>query len=198
MLTAKQKDTITEIVNIGVGRGSASLSQMLNSEILLNVPYINVISFDRVMEELEQLDTSNVHSVELSFSGEYDGNANIILSEDSALKLASLLMHEEPTSDKLKEMKEPTIPEVGNIILNAIMGTFGNILDAPLDYHMPRSYQGDITGLYHQLDKEKFSTVLICRTNFSVEGKGISGEILIMYEINSFNRLKDVLDKMGE
>lgn len=54
MLNSKQVDTITEIINIGVGKGSASLSQMIDGEILLNVPYVNVITFDDVLSEIKK------------------------------------------------------------------------------------------------------------------------------------------------
>jgi len=196
MLTNQQIDTITEIVNIGVGKGSASLSQMIDGEILLNVPYVNVISFDEVLTELQKLKVADVHAVELQFSGEYEGSANVILSAESAAQLASLLIQEDPHSEAIREMKDGLMIEVGNIILNAIMGSFGNILDAPLDYHMPKSFQGDISGLYSLLDKERFNQVLICRTNFTIRGKNISGEILIMYEMKSFHKLRDMLDKL--
>lgn len=198
MLTPKQIDTITEIVNIGVGKGSASLGQMVNAEILLNVPYVNVVSFEEVLLELQKLQVDSVHAVELTFSGEYEGNANIILSEQSAAQLASLLVLQDPTSETLLQMKDGIMIEVGNIILNGIMGSFGNILDAPLDYHMPKSFVGDIKDLYNTLNKERFSQVLICRTNFSIRGKNVSGEILIMYEMNSFDKLTRVLDVLME
>lgn len=199
MLNSKQVDTITEIINIGVGKGSASLSQMIDGEILLNVPYVNVITFDDVLSEIMKLGGGeNVHSVEMRFSGEYEGSANVILPGDSASQLASLLIHEAPDSATIKEMKDGLMIEVGNIILNAIMGSFGNILDAPLDYHMPKSYQGDVEGIYGQLDKERYNQVLVCHTNFSIRGKNISGDILIMYEMGSFDKLSDVLNKMIE
>lgn len=199
MLNSKIVDTITEIINIGVGKGSASLSQMIDGEILLNVPYVNIISFDDVLSEIKNLGKGDeVHAVEMHFSGDYEGNANIILPEESSKLLASLLIHEHPDSQAIDEMKDGLMIEVGNIILNAIMGSFGNMLDAPLDYHMPKSYQGNIEGIYEQLDEERYSQVLVCHTNFTVRGKNISGDILIMYEMNSFDKLSEVLNKMIE
>lgn len=196
MLSDKQKDAITEIVNIGVGKGSATLSQMLDEEILLNVPYANVISFDKVLEEFKAIKVSRVHSVEMHFHGEYQGLANVILSTESANHLAAVLTGQPTDSPDLASMKDGVITEVGNIILNAVMGSFGNILAVPFEYQIPQSFEGDITDLYHNLDKEKFSQVLICRTNFAVEDRNIEGEILIMYEIGSFNKLKNLLDSM--
>lgn len=199
MLNPKQVDTITEIINIGVGKGSASLSQMIDGEILLNVPYVNVINFDDVLSEITKLGGGDdVHAVEMRFSGEYEGSANVILPRESSKILASLLIHEDPNSDAIEEMKDGLMIEVGNIILNAIMGSFGNILNAPLDYHMPKSYQGNIDGIYSQMDKERYRQVLICHTNFTVRGNSISGDILIMYEMNSFDKLSGVLNKLIE
>ena len=199
MLSSKQIDTITEIINIGVGKGSASLGQMINGEILLNVPYVNVINFEDVLSEIQKLGGGDeVHSVEMKFSGEYEGSANVILPGESSKLLASLLIHEDPDSATIAEMKDGLMIETGNIILNAIMGSFGNILDAPLNYHMPQSYQGDVVGIYGLLDKQRYHQVLVCHTNFSIRGKNISGDILIMYEMSSFNKLSDVLNKMIE
>lgn len=199
MLSDKQIDTITEIINIGVGKGSASLGQMIEGEILLSVPYVNVVDFNHVQDEINKLGGGEeVHSVEMRFSGDYDGSANIILPGESAKLLASLLIHEDPNSDAIKEMKDGLLIEVGNIILNAIIGSFGNIMNSPLDYHMPISYEGNVNGIYSLLDKNKYKEVLICRTNFTIQGKNISGDILIMYEMTSFSKLTEVLNQMIE
>ena len=196
MLSDKQKDAITEIVNIGVGKGSATLSQMLDEEILLNVPYVNLISFDKILEEFNNLDVQMVNSVELQFYGNFNGVANVVLSTESADHLVSVLTRESVGSESITQLKDGVITEVGNIILNGVMGSFGNILNAPLEYQIPKSFEGDIKDLYHSLDKEMFSQILICRTDFSIEGKNIKGEVLIMYEINSFQKLKEILDTM--
>ncbi len=196
MLTDIQKDAITEIVNIGVGRGSATLSQMLDEEVLLNVPYANVISFNKILTEFESMNMEQVHSVEMQFYGEYEGLANVIFSTESANHLAALLAGLSLDSPDLIMIKDGVITEVGNIILNAVMGSFGNILAAPFEYNIPQSFEGDIADLYHNLDHEKFSQILVCRTNFSIKQKDIEGEILIMYEIKSFNKLKELLDSM--
>jgi len=196
MLTTKQLDGITEIINIGVGRGAAVLCEMLNSDIVLTVPYVNVISFEGLFDELKQLDSPVVHSIQLSFHGNYKGLANIILPEASANKLASLLANLEADSSELDEMEESILIEVGNIILNSIMGSFGNILDVPMKYDPPTSFKGNTTDLLKQLDRNRFSEILLCKTNFQIEDVNIFGEIVILYEITSLDKLKSMLDNM--
>ncbi len=196
MLNKDQRDAITEIVNIGVGKGSATLSEMVQTEIVLNVPYVNVVAFKDLFIEFDQIETGVIHASELKLFGEYEGISNIILSEESAEKLASAITNEPVKSTSLQEMKDGILIEVGNIILNAVMGSFGNILDVPLDYKIPQSFNGDIASFYNHLDEAKYNQVLLCRTNFTVEGKAIEGEILIIYEINSFKKLQLLLNSM--
>jgi chemotaxis protein CheC len=196
MINIKQKDAIVEIVNIGVGKGSAMLSQMIDEEILLNVPYVNVVLFDQILDELKNMNFDKVHTVEIKFQGEYKGMTNVILSKQSADLLVDLLMRGMGDFSDMDQIRDGILTEVGNIIINAIMGAFGNILEVPFDYETPRSYEGDIAGVHNNLDKEKFSKALVCRTNFAIRDKDISAEILIMYEINSFNKLKALLDSM--
>jgi len=196
MLDQKQRDAITEIVNIGVGKGSATLSSMIDSEIILNVPYVNVISFEELLKEFDEISSQKIHAIELKFHGEFEGISNIILPSKSANRLASVVTQEPEDSESFKEMKNGILIELGNIILNAVMGAFGNILDVPFEYKTPQSFEGKIHRLYEKLDKNKYTQILLCKTNFTIKGKAIEGEILIIYEINSFNKLKGLLDTM--
>ena len=70
MLNKDQRDAITEIVNIGVGKGSATLSEMVQTEIALNVPYVNVVAFEDLFNEFDQIETGGIHAIELKFFGE--------------------------------------------------------------------------------------------------------------------------------
>ena len=79
--------------------------------------------------------------------------------------LQGFLTKEAPGSEALNQIRDGIMTEVGNIILNAIMGSFGNILEVPFNFKIPLSYEGKISAVYQQLDKEKFSQILICRTN---------------------------------
>ena len=196
MLTSKERDTITEIINIGVGKGSAALYDMIQTEIILRVPYINVINYDGLLKEIDEIESDKVHSVELQFKGQYKGFSNIIVSSNSASTLSGLLTDMDPNSIELKEIQDGIIVEVGNIILNAIMGSFGNILETSIDFEIPKSYIGQKSNLFQYLDREKYDQILVCKTDFSIRSKNISGKILIVYEINSFNKLKEILKNL--
>lgn len=196
MFTKKQKDAVAEIVNIGIDKGSATLSQMLDEEILLRVPEIKLISFAQILEEFENIDTNTYHAVDMQFFGKYDGLASFILSTHSANQLAALLTKEDPESEDLIPIKDGVIIEVGSIILNAVMSSFANILAVPFDYRIPQSFEGEVGDLYKKLDIEKFNQTLVCQTQLSLEDKKIEGKIVILCEIESFEKIKNLLNGM--
>ena len=51
-LTEKQFDALQELVNIGVGRAAGMLNQMVDSRIILEIPYIKVLNAADLHKEL--------------------------------------------------------------------------------------------------------------------------------------------------
>lgn len=197
ILNEEHRDLISEIVNIGVGKGSASLSKMLNERVILTVPYVNILKFDELRPEFQKFSDHEVDVVELEFKGIFEGLANIIVPCNSARELTSVILKMEDQAE-VEAVRESVMVEIGNIILNAVMGAFGNLFNQSLDYNIPKSYQGDVNSIFQNLDSAKFNEVLLCKTNFEVDSRNIRGEIVIMYEISSLNKLKDSLNAVIE
>ncbi|MBY6828980.1 chemotaxis protein CheC, partial [Clostridium botulinum] len=50
-MTPLQLDALKEVSNIGTGNAATALSQLLGRKIDMNVPDINIVPFEEVMEE---------------------------------------------------------------------------------------------------------------------------------------------------
>ena len=69
-LTADQIDALQELVNIGVGRAANMLNEMLETRILLQVPFIKILSPLDLKQELEgRFSEDYLAAVRLGFSG---------------------------------------------------------------------------------------------------------------------------------
>ena len=68
---------------------------------------------------------ATVHQI---FSGPVDGDALLVLDRNSAAILKELLTSEPPLPLEIDRSAREVITEIGNILLNACLGTFGNIL----------------------------------------------------------------------
>jgi chemotaxis protein CheC len=195
-LTDAHLDALQELINIGVGRAASMLNQMLDSRIILKIPVVSVLTLSEIEEELERrFNGDSFAAVRLNFTGSFSGKANLVFPTESAAALVSLLTGEEIGSADLDSVKIGTLSEVGNIVINGIMGSISNILNQHLNYTIPIYIEDSIK---HVLSLEKVSEqtiFLLAQARFTIETLEIMGEIVLIFEMDSFGALIKVIDK---
>ncbi|MEI6841154.1 MAG: chemotaxis protein CheX [Methanomicrobiales archaeon] len=192
-------DAIREIVNIGIGRAAGQLQQMTGSHIHLQIPSIKIVPFDKITEAGNTIISGDTLSaVLLDFKGTFSGMSAMVFPPDSAAALVMLLTGEQEKSPELDAMRIEALKEVGNIIINAVMGSIANILSEHLTYSIPAYYEGPMVNLAglkrNGLDDE---CVLLARTNFLIEDLNIEGDILLILEIGSLDALIESINKVS-
>ncbi len=137
MLSPSQRDALGELVNIGFGRAAASLSSMVHQRVLLNTPDVSVHPLQELREHLKftRPEVATVHQI---FSGYMNGDAMLMIDTDGASTLINLLADETPQSQQLTASDREALMEVGNILLNAFVGSFGNLLNVRVTFAVPR------------------------------------------------------------
>src|SRR6185503_4236040 len=85
---------------------------------------------------LQKVITGEVASVNQVFSGPISGNAILLLDREAAMLLNRLLTDRDGTSE-LDGAAREVITEVGNIVLNACLGAFGNLLKVQVTFTVP-------------------------------------------------------------
>ena len=78
-----------------------------------------------------------VASVHQIFSGPVGGDALLILDHAAAGMLKELLTNEPPLPLPIDASAREVLTEVGNILLNACLGTFGNLLQVQVSFSVP-------------------------------------------------------------
>ena len=189
-LTDTQIDTLQELVNVGVGRAAGMLNQMVNSHIELQVPFTKIISLLAVKEELErQLNGDRLSAVQLEFIGSFSGIAQLVFPTDSAAALVSTLTGERIGTFDLDSVKIGTLSEVGNIVINGVMGSISNVLKEHLDYSLPVYVEDTVEHLLTADGVESNVTVLLARARFNIEHLQITGDIILIFKVGSFDVL---------
>lgn len=198
-ITPLQLDAFKELVNIGVGRAAAALNEMLESPIILEVPEVSMISFEDLNSQAGDDSTDPERSfscVQLGFHGSFSGMAALVFPPDSAAKLVASLTGEEPETPGLNGVMAGTLSEVGNIVINCVIGTIGNIIDKPFDFTLPNFVQGRLQDLVGMVPGVIPKRILLVRTHFAVQDKHVEGNILLVFEAASFDVLLMAIDKM--
>lgn len=196
-LTVDQLDTLQELVNIGVGRAASVLNEMIDSHIRLQVPFIRVFSPMQMQDELEKrLGRSYVSAVRLGFTGSFSGIAQLVFPTDSASKLVAVLTNEELGTPDLDAVKIGTLTEVGNIVINGVMGSMGNLLKQHLNYSLPIYLEDTVERLLTANSVESTTKVLLAQTRFTIEQLQIAGDIILIFKVGSFDVLLAALEMM--
>src|SRR5689334_5164795 len=126
-LMAVQKDTLTELISIGYARAASALSDLTGHRITLAVPEVAVHRIEEITPLLQKVIEGEITSVNQVFGGAIAGNAILLLDKSAALLLNRLLT-DRPQAVELDEAGREVMIEVGNIVLNACLGVFGNLL----------------------------------------------------------------------
>lgn len=192
-------DALREIVNIGIGKAAGQLQQMTGSHIRLQIPTIRIVSFDEITAVGSTIMSGETLSaVLLDFKGTFSGISAMVFPQDSAAALVMLLTGEQEICPELDAMRIEALKEVGNIIINAVMGSIANILAEHLTYSIPMYYEGPIANLTRLKRKGlQDECVLLARTNFLIERLNIEGDILLILEIGSLDALVRSINRVN-
>ena len=191
-LTVAQKDALTELINIGYGRAAGALSELTGYRITLEVPRVSMHEIEEVTPLLADVIRGEVASVNQMFSGPISGNAMLLLDEQSALVLSRLLTDERSPSRELDSGAREIITEVGNILLNACLGVFGNLLQVHVSFAVPRLHVESLQHILESINiesEEKLRYGLVIHTRFRLRASNVTGYMIIILGITSLDRM---------
>lgn len=128
-LTENQSDALTEVINIAFSRAAASLSEITGHRVLLEVPKVSIYPIYELKDCLGEFVHEEIATVHQIFTGAMAGDAMLMLNYPGAVHLSRLLADTANTEERLYESDREVLTEIGNILLNACLGTFGNMLN---------------------------------------------------------------------
>ncbi len=196
-LSESYHDTLTELINIGYGRAAAALSELTGRRILLEVPKVAIHPIDEVGPVLKSVLKGEIASVHQVFSGPVSGNALLLLDNGAAMMLHSLLLEHEGGEPSLGGAAGEALTEVGNILLNACLGVFGNLLQVQVTFSVPRLHIESIDGVLHSISvrDQELQFALMVHTRFRIRDSDVTGYLVIILGMTSFTRLLEELER---
>jgi chemotaxis protein CheC len=190
-LTELQRDALIELLNIGFGRAGASLSQLTGHRVVLEVPQVTVHPIEEVGGALKQVIDAEVATVHQIFSGPVAGDALLMLDQSGASILKELLTNEPALPLAVDASAREVITEVGNILLNACLGTFGNILNVQVTFSVPRLNLESVSAILESLrvHNEGVRYALVIHAGFKLRDTEVRGYLVIVLSVASLDRL---------
>lgn len=186
-------DALTELVNLGVSRAAVSLRELVGEQVLLSVPSLSVLSKPEAAELIRGPGGRQLIAVRQAFKGEFSGRALLIFPEVSSLELVRAVAGDHLSLEDIAELEHEALAEIGNIILNACMGTISNLLQRSLIMSLPEILRGHGVDFFDLSAPTSDDVVLFIRINFTLHGREISGYVALVMDLPSLQALKGLV-----
>jgi chemotaxis protein CheC len=200
-LTERQRDAISELINIAFSRTGTALSELTGHRVMLDAPEVSVHPTAELPAALANFIPGEIASIHQVFGGPVAGDALLLLNHDGAVRLTDLLTDgHAPPSSRLDESAREVLTEVGNILLNACLGMFGNLLDVRVSFSVPRLHMETLDELLASLTQGNGEPqyALVIYTAFQIRDSSVKGFLVMVLSVASLDRLIQEVDAWEE
>ena len=190
-LNASQTDALTELINIAFGLTASKLSEISGQRVLLEAPVISIHPVDDLAQELESFVTGEVAGIHQVFTGPFSGDAILCLNYDGAVRLSNLLVDEHHRSERLNSRNGEVLTEVGNMLLSACLGVFGNLLEVRVSFSIPLLHLESLKSLFASITigGDGLRHAVVIATSFRIRKEDVAGQLVIVLAASSLERL---------
>lgn len=204
-LTTVQIDALREIGNIGAGNAATAMSKLINKKIEMQVPSVNIVSYDKMMEMIggpEEL----IVAIYFRILGNAPGTVYFILSVKEAEYLVSQITNDVELNlfndDPINELAVSVLQEVGNILTGSYLSALSdltNINMMPSVPYLSVDMAGAIltVGLLELSRITDYAITIDTKINYHDSWNGIHGNFLLMPDPESFQKIFNSLGIKG-
>lgn len=185
-----ENDALTEIANMATRRAATSLGQLVNSEIKLTVPSVEILSDVEAIKAVTRMGSGPLIAVSEDFRGLFGCRVLLIFPEETSLELERIVAARDMPHDELVAHESEAIAEIGNIVLNAWVTTLANLLKRNLVMSVPQVLRGLGGELFRSVPL-KF--VLFLQIDFVVGNAQVTGYLALLMDLPSVNALRAVI-----
>jgi chemotaxis protein CheC len=193
-----ETDALAELFNVGLHRAAASLSEITGQRILVDMPRLVISPVDEIEERLVDLIGGEVATVHQVFGGAVAGDAVLLLEPDKAAMLARLMTDGDAAANgRLDQSAREVLVEIGNIVLGACLSGFGDMLQTPVSFSVPRLHIDRLRTILNSVltDTDEVQYAVIVATQFRLSALAVDGYLIIALGSASLARISEALAK---
>jgi chemotaxis protein CheC len=191
-LTELERDALAEVSNIAMARAANSLRQMIEHEVLLSVPSVEILSQEAATQIVGKPDNPSLVAVRQDFSGAFSGRALLIFPEANSLELVRAVVGRQLSLSDIVDLEDEALAETGNIILNSWVATIANLLKRSLKMSLPVVVRGDSRHMFESVEVRE-NLILFLHIRFEIRNKEIRGYVALLMDIPSIDELRSLI-----
>jgi chemotaxis protein CheC len=190
-LTDLERDALGELSNIAMARAANSLRQMVEYQVMLSVPSVDILAKEAATQLIAKSNSATLVAIRQDFTGAFSGRALLIFPEASSLELVRIVVGRQLPLEDIVSLEDEALAETGNIILNSWVATIANLLKSGLKMSLPMVIRGDSSQMFRS--DESQNLVLFLHIKFEISTKEIRGYVALLMDIPSLEELRSLI-----
>jgi chemotaxis protein CheC len=199
LLSEEETEILQEIMNIAFGKSAADLADVIETHVVLSVPYIKIIQITELPVYFKDnvKEYKKISIVEQKFWGRFKGEALLVFSSGAGRELIRMLQQDEGSgyeSDPVEILEGESLMEVGNILIGACVGKLTEVLKDVVTYAPPMVIvEKEYAEAIAESRYDPNSTAIVLKTEFRFEEGNVSGFLFLITSQESVSWLKNAL-----
>jgi chemotaxis protein CheC len=188
-LSELQRDALGEAFNIALGAAAEAFADIVREEVQLSVPSVELLSRSRLHQRLNDIATAGKTGRVCTIGQRFRAQSHfwtevlVVFPESDSVEVVRRIMGTTEEVADPTELEEDTLAEIGNVIINACMGSLARLLKTSMIGGLPeaRIRVGDtlLRG------REDVSAMLSASVGMRLGERNVSGLVLLLMDQSS-------------
>lgn len=196
-MNSMEIDALREIGSIGTGNAATALSGLLNTEVRMTLPKVEILEFNTAVEQMGGFETVSAGVLSM-LGGQINGIMLAIFQLDALnLLLKSVMDNTIDDYDQLTEMQTSAVVEIGNILISAFVNALSGLSGIEIRLSVPAltvDMQGAMITVPMAAMGSLSNHILFIGGQFIVQGREVPCKLLLSPDMRSLNY---ILEKLG-
>lgn len=185
-----EQDALGESFNLALGQAAAVFADLVNEEIQLYVPTVEILEREALVKRLEELTGTKTAQDLCCIAQHYvagnafDTDTLLLFPERGSLEIVRrMLGRSEIQLDQITELEQDALGEIGNIIINSCMSGLANILGTEVIGTLPGVQTIKLANLLD--DHPKNEVILVAKIGMTMLTHDVTGYVLFIMDVPS-------------
>lgn len=190
-------DIIREIINMGIGEAANSLSNLVNTRVIIRIPDIHILHVSEIYEYIQKEVPSVGVYISQNFKDIVKGKTILFYTRECCVSLLNAIYGQAVKTSSLTESGIATLNEIGNIIMVSCMAEISNMIEGRILFELPQ-VTVEISGKYFQnLIRElgESEKAIVVKNEIRIKETDIRGYLFILLSFEDLNAVIEILMK---
>lgn len=200
-----KEHVLKELFNVSIGKSARIFSEIIDKQVSLKVPDVKILHLKNDVKELDiHLNGASDGAImisSISFKDKLEGKASLVFPADKMRNFINMCLNNSKVEYgdlNFTDIDFDIIKEVGNLVLNPIIGEVGNYIETKFNYTLPEIKVFNKMDMEKVVDKEDYKYILILSIAFNIEHSEIEGAIIINLTLKTLDQILSKINMMED